>query len=49
MLDQAGARWGPIDLHLGSTGHSDAAAPLLQSLGFTPRPQPRILMLKQLI
>ncbi|MCL4867915.1 MAG: GNAT family N-acetyltransferase [Anaerolineae bacterium] len=48
MLDQAGARWGPIDLHLGSTGHFDAAAPLLIPLGFTPRPQRRILMLKQL-
>ena len=48
LLDEVGGRRGVIDLHLGSGGHHDAAANTLQSLGFTPRSQPRILMVKEL-
>ncbi len=48
LLDEVGGRQGVVDLHLGSSGHHDAAAAILQPLGFIPRPQPRILMLKNL-
>lgn len=48
LLDEVGRRRGVIDLHLGSSGHDDAAAAILKPLGFVPRTQPRILMLKNL-
>jgi GNAT superfamily N-acetyltransferase len=37
-----------MNLYLGSNDHQEAAAPLLQSIGFEVRRQPRILMLKAL-
>lgn len=48
LLDEVGGRRGLIDIHVGSSGHYTAAADILQPLGFVPRSQPRILMLKNL-
>lgn len=49
LLDEVGGRRGVIDVHVGSSEHYAAAAGTLQPLGFTPRSQPRILMLKNVL
>lgn len=49
LLDEVGGRRGLIDVHVGSREHYTAAADILQPLGFTPRSQPRILMLKNVL
>jgi ribosomal protein S18 acetylase RimI-like enzyme len=46
LIGQANAQPATIDLHLGSSAHHKAAAPVLQAASFAPQTQPRILMLK---
>jgi GNAT superfamily N-acetyltransferase len=48
MVGRLGLSPATIDLHLGSSAHYQAAAPVLHSLGFSSRIQSRILMLKLL-